>query len=72
MPKVAREIDSWDLLDQLVYTEEWPLEIDRLAQLEDYAKSGHMTEAQLARYDELKALVSANTPLLERILEIRR
>ncbi len=30
-----------------------------------------MTEAQLARYDELKALVSANTPLLERILEIR-
>ncbi len=35
VPKVAREIDSWDLLDQLVYTEEWPLEIDRLAQLED-------------------------------------
>lgn len=69
LPEVEREIDSWDLLAQLVFTEEWPIEEDRLLRLAQLARSGEFTETQHARYRELLSLVERNRPVLERIMQ---
>lgn len=69
LPEVEREIDSWDLLAQLVFTEEWQIEEDRLLRLAQLAQSGEFTEAQRARYRELLSLVERNRPVLERIMQ---
>ncbi|MBI4492783.1 MAG: hypothetical protein HY690_08340 [Chloroflexi bacterium] len=69
LPEVAAEIDRWDLIDQLNFTEEWPLEEDRLADLECYAAQGILQPDQLARYQALKELIARNQPLLRRIME---
>ena len=37
LPEVEREIDGWRLEDQLVFTEEWPIEEDRLKRLAERA-----------------------------------
>ena len=68
LPKVEREIDTWDLIDQLVLTEEWPIQEDRLRRLAQYAQSIDFTEAQRVRYQELLNLVERNRPIIERIL----
>ena len=69
MLEAASQIDSWDLLGQLSYTEEWPLEFDRLARLEDYAQGGYMTDEQFAKHRRLRKLVAKNRPILERIMQ---
>jgi hypothetical protein len=68
LPEVEREIDAWRLEDQLVFTEEWPIEEDRLLRLAQLAESRELTEAQRARYQELLNLVERNRPVLERIM----
>ncbi|MGI8553443.1 MAG: hypothetical protein ACR2PL_22065 [Dehalococcoidia bacterium] len=35
MPKTAAEIDGWELIDQILFVEEWPLEEQRLTMLDD-------------------------------------
>jgi hypothetical protein len=40
LPEVEAEIDGWDLLEQLDFIEEWPLEEMRLRQLEQYVAEG--------------------------------
>lgn len=67
LPKVESEIDEWDQIDQIVFIEEWPLEEMRLKSLERYAREGHMTEDQLARYEELKKLVARNRPIIQKL-----
>jgi hypothetical protein len=69
LPKVAREIDSWDLESQQTYLAEWPLEEDRLVRLAGYADGGQMDETQLDRYHRLIEFVRDYRPLLERVIE---
>ena len=68
LTEVEQEIDSWDFLDQLVFTEEWPLEEERLRQLAAYAQEGSLTADQRARYECLLKLVEQNRPIIERLL----
>jgi hypothetical protein len=67
LPEVESEIDDWDLLDQLHFIEEWPLEEMRLDQMEEYLTEGALTNEQLARYEELKRIVAANRPIIRRL-----
>lgn len=69
LPEVEAEIDRWDLLDQLVFIEEWPLEEERLRRLERYRAEGAMTPDQLTRYEQLKRLVARNRPIIHRLQE---
>lgn len=69
LPDVEREIDGWRLEDQLVFTEEWPIEEERLRRLARHAESDDFTEAQHARYRELLSLVERHRPILERIMK---
>lgn len=67
LPEVEAEIDQWDLIEQLDYVEEWPIEEDRLAELEHYAAHGVLTPDQLARHEELKRIVQENRPIIRRL-----
>jgi hypothetical protein len=68
LAEVEREIDSWDLIDQIVYIEEWQIQDDRLKLLAQYAQSGQFTEAQHIRYQDLLSLVERNRPIIDRLL----
>jgi hypothetical protein len=65
---VEREIDTWDLRDQLVFVEEWPLEEMRLQRLAAYARDGALDTAQRAQYLRLLALVKRNRPVAKRLV----
>jgi hypothetical protein len=67
VPAVETEIDGWDLLDQIVYVEEWTLAEERLLRLERFAAEGALTDAQAVRYNDLKRLVAQNRPIIERL-----
>ena len=69
LPTVEREIDTWDLIDQLVFTEQWPIQEDRLRRLARYAQSIDFAETQHARYQELLSLVERNRPIIERLMK---
>lgn len=68
IPRVAREIGSWDLLDQLDFTEHWLLHYDKLKELRGYAQAGKLTDEQRRRYDQLEVLVRREEPTLMRLL----
>jgi hypothetical protein len=67
LPEVEAEIDTWDLVEQLDFIEEWPLEEMRLKQLEQYAAQGALTPQQSARYRNLKRLISENRAIIRRL-----
>jgi hypothetical protein len=67
LPAVEAEIDTWDLTEQLDFIEEWPLEEMRLRQLEHYVARDALTPEQLARYHDLKQLISKNCPIIRRL-----
>ena len=67
LPDVEREIGTWDLVDQLVFIEEWPIEEDRLRTLAGHASRGELTSEQLARYEHLLRSVERHRPLVTRL-----
>lgn len=69
LPEVEAEIDEWDWVDQVVFIEEWPIEEDRLTDLERFAAVGAMAPDQLARHEELKRVVARNRPIIRRLQE---
>ena len=69
LPEVEREIDGWRLEDQLVFTEEWPIEEERLRRLAQHAHSNDFTEDQSVRYQDLLNLVERHRPVLDRIMQ---
>ena len=69
LPEVARMIDTWDPADQAQFVVEWPIQEQRLCRLQAYAARGALSSAQHARYERLQEIVTANRPLLARILE---
>jgi hypothetical protein len=67
LPEVEAEIDGWDLLEQLDFIEEWPLEEMRLRQLEAYVAGGCLNEEQMARYDRLRSTIEQHRPVITRL-----
>ena len=66
LPDVEREIDSWEQDDAVEFLVTWGIQEDRLRYLDDL--TGEMTDEQLACYEELKAVVAENRPIIERLL----
>jgi len=69
VPEVATEIDDWDIVAQLTFTEEWPLVEIRLRRLEEHVQQAHLTPSQITQYEELKRLIAKDRPILQRIME---
>jgi hypothetical protein len=67
LPEVEAEIGNWDLLEQLDFIEEWPLEEERLKKVEQYCSEGVLTPEQSARYEEVKRLIARNRPIIRRL-----
>ena len=65
--EVEPEIDSWDLIQQIVYIEERPLEEERLKRLAEHARAGGLTQEQCLRYQALPRLVEERKPVIERL-----
>jgi hypothetical protein len=64
LPAVAREIDSWDLIEQIDYIEEWSPKADWLGRLHRMAHDGQLSKSQRPRYEELVQLERAYGGLL--------
>lgn len=69
LPRVVREIHSWDLVDQLSYIEEWGAQDSLGDVLRKYLSRGQMTEEQQARFEELERLIRENRPILQGLRE---
>jgi hypothetical protein len=67
LPAIEAEIGGWDLLDRIDFVEEWPLEEQKLEELERYAAAGALTPRQRARYEDLQHLVERNRPIIQRL-----
>ncbi|MFL5201554.1 MAG: hypothetical protein ACJ8B9_05610 [Microvirga sp.] len=67
LTEVEQEIDGWDLIDQIVFIEEWPLEEERLRRLARYAQADDLTEGQRLRYEDLLRLVERQRPIITRL-----
>lgn len=68
VPRVAREIATWDPAEQLDYTEEWPLHDDKLSRLRAAATGGQLSPHQRRRYEDLERLVERHDPTLRALL----
>lgn len=67
LPAVEREIDGWDLLDQLDFIEEWNLVDAMVRQLDAIAAADALTRSQRERYQRLHELIAAHRPIIERL-----
>lgn len=67
LPKVAREIDQWDLIEQIDYVEEWAPKEDQAARLRRLIALPDVTKEQRQRYERLGHLMQTNRPILERL-----
>ncbi|MGI5916640.1 MAG: hypothetical protein ACOX9A_09360 [Anaerolineae bacterium] len=67
LPRAEREIDTWDLIEQIDYVEEWTPKLDSLDWLERRAAQGLLTDEQQARLAELHRMVDEYQPILERL-----
>lgn len=67
LPRVEAEIDQWNLIEQIVFIEEWPIQEDVLTDLERYAEARALTPEQRARYAGLQRLVAQNRPIICRL-----
>ncbi len=67
LPNVEATIDEWDLIDQIVFIEEWPLEEQRLDEMEAYVAEDALAKEQMIRCEELKRVVRRNRPIIYRL-----
>ena len=67
LPEIERQIDSWDLIEQIDYVEEWGPKESLLASLRHDASLGKMNRDQQSRFTELEGLVERNRSILERL-----
>lgn len=67
LPQAERDIDSWDLIEQIDYVEEWTPKLGTLKWLERYVADNLLNDQQKRRYAELCRLVEEYQPILERL-----
>lgn len=67
LPRVAKQIDQWDLIEQIDYIEEWAVREDQAARLRRLIDSPAATPEQCQRYARLAHLMGVNRPILEKL-----
>jgi len=67
LPRAARDIDQWDLIEQIDYIEEWTPKEEVAAQLRSLVTSSGATDDQRQRFEQLDNLMRENRPILERL-----
>lgn len=67
LPTVEREIDAWDLIEQVDYIEEWTPKEELRHQLDRLAEGEALNDEQVGRYRELLQLVAKHRPILDRL-----
>lgn len=65
VPRAVREIDQWDLVEQIDYIEEWTPKDELATRLDQLIVSPAATGDQRSRYGELKRLMEKNRPILD-------
>ena len=65
LPRAAQEIDSWDLIEQIDYVEEWTPKLGLVTQLRELITSPAATPEQRERYQLLEQLMRKNRPILD-------
>ncbi len=67
LPDAEREIDQWDLVEQIDYVLEWTPKEDLLDRIREFAANGQMSSRQLERLAELERLAARYRPILVRL-----
>lgn len=67
LPRAEREIDQWDLIEQIDYVEEWTPKEDLATRLRHLMASPEATGEQRSRYQRLERLMQKNRPILDRL-----
>ncbi|GEM_PF-2408164 len=67
IPEVECVIDSWDLVRQIDYVEEWAPKEALLDELNQYDADGLTSDKQRERYATLLSLISEYRPILEKL-----
>lgn len=68
LPEVVREFDTWDVVEQLTYIEEWRRLESQRKELVEHARRGLLTPGQRNEYQELQRLVEHHRHILQRIM----
>lgn len=69
LPSIEAEFDDWAPDEQETFVVEWSIEEDRLKRLETLLAEGAMTKEQTDRYENLRALVARNRPIIEQLAD---
>jgi hypothetical protein len=69
LAQAARDIEGWDSIERADFLHEWPLEEQKLAELQSYAERGMMSPAQQRRHRLLRETVERNRPVIEELLD---
>lgn len=67
LPAAERDIDNWDIAEQIEYIEEWTPKLDGADHLQQLMASSSPTEEQRRRYRELRRLMKEHRPILDRL-----
>lgn len=67
LPQAAREIDQWDLVEQIDYVEEWTPKEELAVQLRHLIVSPEATRDQQQRFQQLERLMRDYRPILDRL-----
>lgn len=68
IPHLAEEWDTLDRVQRIDALIDWPVVESNLRVLEGYAAQGVLTPAQAERHTRLRALITKNRPVLQRLL----
>ena len=69
LPETAEEIEGWAPVERLDFMYEWPLEEQRLVELQEYAEREQMTPLQQRRYRTLEEVVAQNRHIIDELQE---
>jgi hypothetical protein len=69
LAEIETEFDDWHPDDREAFVVDWPVEDERLEDIEAYYEAGVMTEEQAARYEELKKIVARNRLIIDRLAD---
>jgi hypothetical protein len=69
LAEVEREWDEWSAHDRRDFRLEWPIRESSLHTLCEHVEDGGLTPDQRVAYDDLRRLIAAQRPILDRLLQ---
>ena len=69
LPEMAAEWDGMDRYERNDFLLDWPVAESYTDLIAEYAEQDILTSAQRERYDALLALIAANRPILNKLME---